>query len=144
MVRGALGILGGGVVWMAAFFTLARLLFLVWPAYAVTAQVYMDTGAYDFAPPMSAFNVLFWLLAEIAAGWVAVVISKRREAAWVLAALLMLYMSFMHLYYAWDNFPWWYNLAVALPSGLAVLLGGKLAGRWVRRSPMSVPARSRG
>jgi hypothetical protein len=37
-------------------------------------------------------------------------------------------MSFLHLYYAWDNFPWWYNLAVALPSGIAVLVGGKLAG----------------
>ena len=125
MVRGALGILGGGVAWAAAFFILARLLYLVWPAYALRAQVYMETGLYDFTPQTSAFNALFWMLAEIGAGWVAVVIAKRREAAWVLAAVLMLYMSFMHLYYVWDNFPWWYNLAVALPAGPAVLLGGK-------------------
>ena len=137
MVRGVLGVLGGGVVWMAAFSILARVLFLAWPAYAAPAQVWMDTGVYEFGALMSGFNALFWLLAEIAAGWIAVVIAKRREAAWVLAALLMLYLSFLHLYYYWANFPWWYNLAVALPSGAAVLLGGKLAGRWVRPSRMS-------
>ena len=132
MVRSTLGIVGGGIVWMIAFFTFARLLFLVWPAYAASAQTWTDTGTYDFTAEMSVFNALFWLLAEIVAGWVAVVIAKRRKAAWILAALLMLYMSFMHLYYVWDNFPWWYNLAVALPSGAAVLLGGRLAGSFAR------------
>jgi hypothetical protein len=38
--------------------------------------------------------------------------------------------------------PWLYNLAVALPSGAAVLLGGKLAARWVR--PRLVAATSSG
>ena len=137
MVRGVLGVLGGAVVWMVAFFTLARILFLVWPAYALPAQVWRDTGAYEFGALMSVCNALFWLMAEIAAGWTAVVIAKRREAAWVLAALLMLYLSFLHLYYVWNNFPWWYDLAVALPSGAAVLLGGKLAGRRLGHSRMS-------
>jgi hypothetical protein len=48
---------------------------------------------------------------------------------WVLAALLMAYLRLMHLVLYWDRFPWWYNLIVALPSGVAVLLGGRLAGR---------------
>lgn len=134
MLRGALGIVGGGIVWMVAFFTLARLLYLVWPAYALSAQEWRATAAYTFTAPMSAFNASFWILAEITAGAVAVAIAKRREAGWVLASLLMLYMSFMHLYYVWANFPWWYNLAVALPSGPAVLLGGLLAARWVQPS----------
>jgi hypothetical protein len=47
--------------------------------------------------------------------------------SWVLAALVMAYMCFMHLYYVWDRIPWWYNLLVALPSGAAVLLGSRLA-----------------
>jgi hypothetical protein len=143
IVRTGLGIVAGSIVWMVGFFTLARLLFLVWPAYAARAQVWIDSGTYDFATAMSVFNIVFWLLAEIGAGWIAVFIARRREAAWVLAALVMLYMCFNHLYYFWDRFPWWYNLAVALPSGLAVFLGGKLADRWVRRSPaneMSMPS----
>jgi hypothetical protein len=127
MVRGLLGVVSGGIVWLPVFFMLARLLYLAWPAYALSARTYMDTGTYDFTAAMSVFNVLFWIAAEAAAGWVAVLVAKRREAAWVLAALLMLYMSFNHLYYFWERFPWWYNLAVAIPSGPAVLVGGKLA-----------------
>ncbi len=143
MVRSALGILGGGVVWMAAFFTLRGCCFSSGLRMRLAPKCTW-TRAPMTSPLRCPLSMsLFWLLAEcrrLGRGCYL----ERREAAWVLAALLMLYMSFMHLYYAWDNFPWWYNLAVALPSGLAVLLGGKLAGRWVRRSPVSVPARSRG
>jgi hypothetical protein len=138
MVRSMLGVIVGGVVWMMGFFILARLLYLAWPAYAQSAQVYMSGGAYTFTPPMSGFNALFWFLAEIGAGWLTIMIAKRREAAWVLAALLMAYMCAMHLYLYWDRFPWWYNLVVALPSGPAVLLGGMLASRpWRGAQPHS-------
>jgi hypothetical protein len=135
MVRSALGIVVGAIAWMVAFFTVARLLFLVWPAYAVHAETWTSAQIYEFTAPESGFNALFWILAEIFAGWLTVVIAKRGEAAWVLAALIGPYMAFMHLYYAWDNFPWWYNLAVALPAVPAVLFGGKLAGRFARPSP---------
>jgi len=129
MVRGALGVVVGAIAWMAAFFTLARLLFLVWPNYALHAQSWTSAQLYEFTAPQSGFNALFWILAEIFAGWLTVVIAKRREAAWILAALIGLYLAFMHLYYVWDKFPWWYNLAVTVPAIPAVLLGGKLAGR---------------
>jgi hypothetical protein len=133
MVRGAIGILLGAFLWAPVFFLLARLLYLVWPAYALHAAAWANDGTYDFTAPMSAFNALFWFLAEIFAGWVSVAVARRREAAWALAALLMGYLSFLHLYYYWDRFPWWYNLLVALPSGPAVLLGGKLAASFTRR-----------
>lgn len=133
MVRGILGFVVGVVVWWMGFFGLARLLYLSWPAYATTAHEFMVTGVSGFTTPMHGCNALFWVLAEIAAGWIAVFIARRREAAWVLAAVLMTFVSFMHLYLEWDRFPGWYNLAVALPSGPAVLLGGRLAARFVRR-----------
>jgi hypothetical protein len=132
MIRTVLGALVGGVVWMVAFLVLARLLMLTWPDYAVHARAWTTAGVYDFTPSMSVFNILFWIVSEIVAGWLAVVIARRPAAAWVLAVPLMAYMCFMHLYYVWDRIPWWYNLLVALPSGPAVLLGGKLAGRFTR------------
>lgn len=58
----------------------------------------MSARVYDFTPAMSCINALFWILAEIGAGWLTVVIAKRREAAWVLAALIGVYLAFMHLY----------------------------------------------
>ncbi|HEY5566138.1 MAG TPA: hypothetical protein VIM81_02695 [Gammaproteobacteria bacterium] len=135
MVRGALGIVVGAIAWMVAFFAVARLLFLMSPAYAAHAQTWMSAQVYEFTAPESGFHVLLWILAEIFAGWLTVVIAKRREASWILAALIGLYMAFMHLYYVWDSFPWWYNLAVVIPVVPAVLFGGKLAGRFARPSP---------
>ena len=137
MVRGVIGVLVGGVVWGMGFFGLARVLDSIWPAYATTAHEFMTTGASGFTPTMYGWNALFWVLAEIAAGWIAVVVARRREAAWVLAAILMLFLCFMHLYLEWVRFPGWYNLVVALPSGPAILLGGRLAARFVRsRAPV--------
>jgi hypothetical protein len=140
MVRSAIGILIGAFLWAPAFFLLARLLYLVWPDYALHAAAWTSAGTYDFTAPMSAFNALFWFSAEVFAGWVSVAVARRREAAWALAVGIMAYLSFLHLFYYWDRFPWWYNLVVALPSGPAVLAGGRLAGRFTRRGQAVVVA----
>ena len=133
MLRGILGVVVGVIVWWVGFFFgLAQLLMYSWPAYAAVAREFIVTGVSQFTTPMYAWNAVMWVLAEIAAGWIAVVIARRREAGWVLAGLLMAFLCFMHLYREWDRFPGWYNLAVALPSGAAVLLGGRLAARFVR------------
>jgi len=79
--------------------------------------------------------VMFWILAEIFAGWVAVVVARRRQASWILAAPIGLFMAVNHLYLEWDSFPWWYNVAVAVPAAPAVILGGRLAGRFARPRP---------
>jgi hypothetical protein len=134
IVRGVFGVLLGGVLWMMAFLVLARLLMLAWPEYGVHAHTWMSAQIYDFTALMSGFNIVFWILSEVGAGWLAVVIAGRRQAGWVLAALVMAYMCFMHLYYVWNSLPWWYNLLVAIPSGPAVLLGSKLAESFVRGS----------
>jgi putative Ca2+/H+ antiporter (TMEM165/GDT1 family) len=76
---------------------------------------------------MACFNLLFWVLAEIGAGWVAMKIAKRSGAVWVLAGVLGIYLAAMHLVLYWPRFPWWYNLGVVIPAIPAVLLGSKLA-----------------
>ena len=129
-VRTILAVLAGAILWMVGFLVVARILAFVWPAYAVAARIWTRTGAYTFTPPMSVFNASFWILAEIAAGWLTAVIARRPQAIWSLAVLVMGYLCFMPLYYAWHEFPWWYNVVVALTSGPAVLLGGKLGGTY--------------
>ena len=138
MLRAVLGVLCGGVLWMVVFSVLARGLVLAWPAYAAHAHAWMTAEVYDFTPLMSVLNATFWIASEMAAGWLTVVIARRREAVWILAALVMGYLCFMHLYYVWDRLPWWYNLLVAIPSGPAVLLGGQLARHPSRAAPTVV------
>ena len=137
MVRAVLGVVAGWIVWFLAFLGLAIGLAAVWPEYRVHGQAWMNDHIFDFPTNMAVFNVIFWILAEIAAGWVAMAVARRREAVWVLAAIVVGYLGYEHLYAEWANIPAWYNLAVVIAAIPAVLLGGKLVGR---SAPSARPA----
>ncbi len=134
MVRGMLGFVVAAVVWMAAFFVMTFAVAFVWPAYAVHGRTWFESGVFTFEPPMAVVNVVCWAFAAVLGGWVAGAVARRREAVWALAVVLAGYLGVLHLFLEWPTFPWWYNLGVALPAAPAVLLGGKLAGRFVRAS----------
>jgi hypothetical protein len=127
MVRGVLGVVVGVVLWAVGFYVLAIVLAQLWPDYAIDGRQWTQQGVYTFTPPMACCNLVFWVLAEIGAGWAAGKIAKRREAVWVLAGLLGIYFAVLHFVILWTRFPWWYNLGVVIPAVPAVLLGGKLA-----------------
>ena len=127
MVRSVLGVVVGAVVWMLGFFVLALVLAQLWSDYAIHGREWTRQGVFTFTPLMACCNLVFWALAEIGAGWAAGRISKRREAVWVLAGLVGIYLAGLHLVFYWPRFPWWYNLGVVIPAVPAVLLGGKLA-----------------
>jgi hypothetical protein len=126
MVRSVLGVIVGAIVWMMGFFVLALVLAQLWPDYAIHGRQWTTRGVFSFTPLMACCNLVFWVLAEIGAGWAAGKISKRREAVWVLAGLVGIYLAGLHLVFYWPRFPWWYNLGVVIPAVPAVLLGGKL------------------
>jgi hypothetical protein len=132
MIRAVLGFVVGALVWLPAFFLIARAGFFIWPDYATYARTWFNEGVFEFPGPMAAFNVVCWLLAELIAGWVTLAIGRKREAAWVLAAAIALYLGVVHLVLFWPSFPWWYNVAVALLAAPAVLLGATLARGFVR------------
>jgi hypothetical protein len=127
MLRGVLGIVAGVVVWAAGFFILAVVLAQLWPDYAIHGRQWTRENVFTFTPLMACCNLVFWLLAEIGAGWVTGKIAKRREPVWVIAGLLGIYLVSLHLVLFWSRFPWWYNLGVVIPVVPAVLFGGKLA-----------------
>jgi hypothetical protein len=129
VIRNAITVVVGVIVWMVGFLALARVLVLLWPAYAVHARLWTRTGAYDFTPLMSVFNACLWIIAEIIAGWLAAVMARRRGPVWALAVIVMGYLCCEHFYLVWHQLPWWYNFIVALSSGPAVLLGGRLGAR---------------
>ena len=128
MARGVLGILAGAVVWLMGFYALVILVGASWSDFALHGRAWQTEGAFTFTPPMACMLLLFWGLADMGAGWVAMKIAKRREVVWVLAALLEIYVVALHIVLYWPRFPWWYNLGVVIPAVPAVLLGGSLAG----------------
>lgn len=134
MIRGVLGVVAGWIVWLVGFLALAVLLAQVWPEYRVHGRAWMNDHVFDFPTDMAIYNVIFWVLAEIAAGWVAMAIARRREAVWVLAAIVLGYLGYEHLYAEWANIPAWYNLAVVITAVPAVLLGARLASRSTHRT----------
>jgi hypothetical protein len=127
MWRSVLGVVVGVIVWMAVFSALAFGLAALWHDYGLHGRDWFRDHSFTFTSLMGCVNLVFWVLAEIAAGWVAMKIAQRRKAVWVLAALLGLYLAYQHLWVYWSSIPWWYNLGVVIPAVFAVLLGGRLA-----------------
>jgi hypothetical protein len=127
MVRDVLGVMAGAVLWMVGFFVLALLLAQLWPDYAIHGREWTKQNVFTFTPLMACCNLVFWVLAEIGAGWVSAKIAQRRAAVWVLAILVGIYFVALHFAIYWSRFPWWYNLGVVVPAVPAVFLGSKLA-----------------
>jgi hypothetical protein len=127
MVRSIVGIVSGAVLWMLGFFVLALILAQLWPDYAIHGRQWTRENLFTFTPLMACCNLVFWVLAEIGAGWAVAKIAKRREALWILAAMVTIYLIALHLILYWSRFPWWYNLGVVIPAIPALLLGGRLA-----------------
>jgi hypothetical protein len=123
MVRSVLGIVVGAAVWMYGFLCITIGVSLFWPDYAAHGRMWFQQHVYEFTNGMSVVNASAWIIAEAGAGALAVLIAARREAGWVLAAIIGIYLAYVHLYVEWSNLPKGYNLAVAIPAAPAVLLG---------------------
>ena len=132
MVRDVLGVMAGAVLWMVGFFVLALLLAQLWPDYAIHGREWTKQNVFTFTSLMACCNLVFWVLAEIGAGWVSAKIAQRRAAVWVLAILVGIYFVALHFVLYWSRFPWWYNLGVVIPAVPAVFLGSKLANSSTR------------
>jgi hypothetical protein len=127
MVRSVLGIVAGAILWMFGFFVLALILAQLWPDYAIQGRHWTRENLYTFTPLMACCNLLFWILAEIGAGLAAAKIAMRREAVWILAGLVAIYLVALHFVLDWTRFPWWYNFGVVIPAVPAILLGARIS-----------------
>jgi hypothetical protein len=61
---------------MVGFFALALVLAKLWPDYAIHGRQWTRQGVFTFTPMMACCNLVFWVLAEVGAGWVAGKVAK--------------------------------------------------------------------
>ena len=129
-LRPILAIVAGYLAWMVGFWVPASALASVWPELRELAQLTFDEGRYDIFPtPMLVSFQVIWVLANGAAGLVARFIAKRRLEVWILAALLLGYFAYNHLWALWNVMPDWYNVLVVILVVPGVLIGLRVAER---------------
>ncbi len=127
MLRNILGVIAGVALCNFGFMALAMSLMQVWPAYAQHGRTYMRQRLFTFPPTMAASTLLLWMLAASGAGFVAMKVAHSWRAMQVLAAVILAYAAAIHLIFEWARFPWWYNVAVVVQMGPAILLGARSA-----------------
>jgi len=99
----------------------------LWPVYAVHVRTYRQLQLFTFTPLLAASTLLLWTLAAFTAGFVAMKVAHNWRAVKVLAALVVAYAAVIHLILRWASFPWWYNIALVMLLGPAILLGARNA-----------------
>ena len=125
VLRHILGIIAGAAVCNYGFMVLVLGLAQVWPTYATHVNVYRQQNLFMFPPALAATTVLLWMIAAFAAGFVAMKITRTWRAVQVLTALVVTAAVLVHLILSWATFPWWYNIALVLLFGPAILLGAR-------------------
>jgi len=126
LVRSIGAVVAGVIAWPLTALTIILPMLLVWPGFSFS-QARQAPDPFDlFTTDLQAAFLIVYLFAATASGWITVYISKQRNHARYVAALLAIYLSANHLYLEWDAFPPWYNWLVVLPVIPMVLYGGKL------------------
>jgi hypothetical protein len=121
MMRGAIAVVAGLVVWFGIATGLDVLLRLALPAYAASEPQFNFTLSM-----MIARLALPGAVPSIGAGFVSAWIA-RGDRRVILALIIILLAIFLPAHYRlWEKFPWWYHLTFLGSLVLLTLLGAKL------------------
>ena len=125
-VRTAAGIVLGIAVWWVLFMASTFLIVVAWPTSEAFRQAVFDAGDYSVFPTamLLAFLAMYVPIGLIA-GRAAVSITRVARHAWIVAAPILLFALFQHLYVLWNNLPNWYNVAVVLLIAPFIVVGGR-------------------
>ena len=119
MVKAILGVVAGLLAFIIVV-TVASPLLRAWPAYAAVA------GTMAFTLPMKIARLSIGAVATLAAGFVAVRISRSTAAMWTTGGLLLAAFIPQHIS-LWDKFPIWYHLTFLSSLVPLTWVGGSLA-----------------
>ena len=97
-----------------------RVLRAAWHAYAAVEK----ERAFSLAMLLARLALSF--VSTVAAGWVAAVVAKKAQAAWILGAAWLVMFAPYHLLVVWAKYPAWYHLIFLLSLLPLSIWGGKL------------------
>ena len=120
MLRGIGAVIGSIVLWFVVATVIHRLMFLVWPAYAVA------TPLLAFTLPMKIFRLALSTVCTLLSGAVAQRISPARWVPVALGCVLVLLFLPEHIH-IWSRFPVWYHLTFLVSLIPLAIIGAHLA-----------------
>lgn len=104
MLRRVLGVVAGFLAFIIIVTAGNRVLRLVWPDYAAVEK------AMTFSLAMLLARLALSFAATVMSGWVAAVVGKKAQSAWLLGILWLVIFAPLHLLALWTKFPIWYHL----------------------------------
>jgi hypothetical protein len=121
------GVVLGIAAWWAAFLLSTYLIITIWPTSEEFRQAVFDAGDLSVLPTamLAAFLVMYLPIGLIS-GFVTAAVTSKRWHTWIVAAPIVAFAIFQHLFVLWDNLANWYNVAVVLVIAPCVFLGSKL------------------
>jgi hypothetical protein len=119
-----LALILGTIACQAVFGGLALATTFLWPDYATHAHHWLDQRIFTFTPIMACLNLVFWVSAFFATGWMTARIGRDGRAMWLLVGLMEIYATYIHLLRDWSKFPWWYNLFIVFSVGPVTVWSG--------------------
>jgi len=123
MIRTALAVVAGFVVWFLVATAVNLGLRLSWPEYAQVEKAMQFTLAMKWA------RLAMGAISSLAAGYAASRAGRHGRAAVVATGLLLLALFVPIHYGLWDRFPVWYHLTFLLSLFPLTVLGGRLDAR---------------
>lgn len=132
-IRTTVGVAAGIAVWWSLFLASTFLIVVAWPASERFRQSVFEAGDYSVFPvAMLLLFLIMYIPIGLLAGRATVSITRDRRHAWIVAAPLLLFAAYQHLFVLWNNLPNWYNVAVVAVIAPGIVLGGRSGRAGVR------------
>lgn len=133
MVRTVLGVVGGFVAWMLAWFGGEAIVGTLWPAIGANQQAFQTAieqgGQFTADTTLLLAHIVLIVLVSLLAGFVSVLIAGENRRAPIALAVLLLAMGVMKAVMSWPYVPVWYHVLFT-----TLLVPVTLAGARLRRS----------
>ncbi len=131
MLRIVLGVIGGFVAWVIAWFGSEKILSVVWPEgfgrhQAAFQEAITNGGQYTADTTMLLTHVVLGSIVSVMAGYLAALIAGENTRAPLVLGFLLLALGVLKAVMSWPYVPIWYHVIFTLLLIPMTILGGKL------------------
>jgi hypothetical protein len=131
MLRTVLGVIGGFLAWLIAWFGGEKLIAATWPeGFGVHQRAFeaalVNGGQFTADTTMLVTHIVLAVFVSVLAGFLAALVSREIKRAPLTLGVLLLALGVMKALMSWPYVPLWYHLIFTVLLLPMAILGGKL------------------